>query len=93
MGHEIKCSECGSIYDGQEKSHLTSSIPENQKKNSQEGQDLVEYSCSTNDMERKFLDACHTVEKLMANEAKYLSNLKLELNIREECRGQDFTLK
>ena len=69
--YEIKCNGCGSIYVGQTSRHVTTRITEHQKKDSQEGQHLVERRGATNDIEWKFLDACRTVEKLMIIEAIY----------------------
>ena len=64
MVYEIQCNEStGSFYFGQTSRHVTTKISEQQKKNSQLGQHLVECSGSTNNIELKILDACRIVEK------------------------------
>ena len=60
--YEIKCNRCGSIYVGQTSRHVTTRITEHQKRDSQVGQHLVECPGASNDIERKILDACRTVE-------------------------------
>ena len=90
--YEMKCNGCGSIYVGQTSRHVTTRISEHQKKDSQLGQHLVKCSDATNDIERKILDACRTVEKLMTIEAIYNSKLKPEQNTRYEWRGRELEL-
>ena len=93
MVYEIKCNGCGSIYVGQTSRHVTTRITEDQKKDSQVGQHLVESHGATNDIEWKILDAYRTVEKLMVIEAIYISKLKPALKTRDEHRGRELTLK
>ena len=84
---EIKCNGCGSIYVGQTSRQVTTRITEHQKKDSQVCQHLVECRGAMNDIERKILDACRTVEKLMIIETIYISKLISALNTRDENRG------
>ena len=91
--YEAKSSGCDSIYDGQTSRHVTTRITEQQKKDSQVGQHLVECRGATNDIEWKILDACRTVEKIMVIEDIYISKLKPALNTRDEYRRRELTLK
>ena len=68
-------------------------IAEYQKKDSQVGQNLTECCGATNDIEWKTLEACLTLEKLLTIEAIYISKLKMALNIRDENKGRELTLK
>ena len=81
------------MYVGQTSRHVTTRITEHQKKDSQVGQQLVEWRGATNDIEWKILDACQTIEKIIIIKAIYISELKPTLNTRDEYRGQELTLK
>ena len=83
MVYESKCKGCGAIYVGQTSRHVITRITEQQKKDSQVGQHLVEYRGATNDIEWKILDDCRTVEKLMIIEAIHISKPKPALNTRD----------
>ena len=86
MAYEIKSNEWRSIYVGRTIQQVINRI-------SQEDQHLFECGGSTNDIEWKNVDACFTVEKLMTNEAIYISKLKTGLNTSNEYRGQELKIK
>ena len=85
--YEIKFNGCGSICVRQTSRHVTTRMSEQQKKDSQVGQHLIEYCGATNEIEWKNLDACRTVEKLLTIEATSICKLKPALNTRDEYRG------
>ena len=84
MVYEIKCYGLESIYVGQTRRHVITSISEHQKKISQVGQHLVKRRVSMNDNEWKYREACRTEEKLMTIEAIYISKLKAGLKTLDE---------
>ena len=72
------------LYVEQTSRHVYTLISEHRKKSSQLVQQHVDCSCSTNNIELKFPDDCRTVEKLMAIEAIYISQLKPGLSKCDE---------
>ena len=91
--YKVTCSGCSSINVGQTTRHVTTRISEHQKKDSPDGQLLVECCGTTHNVKREILDACRGVEKLMTIEAIYIKKLKPQLNARDEYRGRELTLK
>ena len=74
--YKVTCNGCSSIYVGQTCRHVATRTTEHQKKDSPEGQHLVECCGTAHNTEWEILDTCRGVEKLMTTEAICIKELK-----------------
>ena len=91
--YELTCNGCKSIYVGQTCRHITTRVAEHAKAHSLMGVHAIEGNGDKIAFQWKILDQRSNQSKLMTLEALYIRTLKPAINMRDEYRTREMTMK
>ena len=96
MVYKLTCSGCNSTYVGQTVQHLAMRVDEHRKGGSPVGQHLLEFNkdvYGTAELKSESIDQTAKIHKLLTLEALHIWRERPRINIRDEFRSRQLTLK
>ena len=91
--YHITCSSCNASYVGQTARHLTTRLKEHSRPSTNVGSHLATFETTMENAEVKILDKSPNLNKLLTLEALYITSKTPTINLKEEYRSRELTLR